>query len=367
VCKPNEKVNSPLPISEQADYITAATSEVEAAGHCYTCLFPIVERVSNFVLNLVMVCVLCPLAAPFILALVPVAFWIQKSRAPKARDLLHCRHEKERQYVSALADIVENTQAFRGHPMSWIRQTFCQYAASYAQAHFAVKNYTGDTAGHFEILQFFCFGGLLLLGTVTNFNGWFSKGLVLGVINSFRTGSADLMRLGQIAIDLKFCSEGLRTVARILNYPTDAHTLADESDSKVLLTEYHIQSHLRACGSSKKLGEDLQDEGPLVDVIALPSKAQLQAFGTSRWNLVKFLANEGAEWSDVQHGVTPQVRRRRHRGNINCALYTGESAGLEWVNTINLKGTPHKCSARRALRGSRRKNYFEPETTPLGE
>lgn len=46
-------------------------------------------------------------------------------------------------------------------------------------------------------------------------------------------------------------------------------------------------------------------------------------------------------------------------------MYSGESVGLEWVNTVILKGTPHKCSARRALRGSRRKHHLEPETTPM--
>ena len=48
--------------------------------------------------------------------------------SPAAIDLDLCfiyRHEKERQYVSTLADIVENTQAFRGSPMAWIRNVFC--------------------------------------------------------------------------------------------------------------------------------------------------------------------------------------------------------------------------------------------------
>lgn len=58
------------------------------------------------------------------------------------------------------------------------------------------------------------------------------EGLASRVINAFKTGSSDVMSLAAIAIRLKFCSEGLRTVARILNFPTDAHTLADESVSQ---------------------------------------------------------------------------------------------------------------------------------------
>ena len=39
-------------------------------------------------------------------------------------------------------------------------------------------------------------------------------------------GSKDIADLSSIIIKMKFNSEGLRSVSRILNYPTDAHVLS---------------------------------------------------------------------------------------------------------------------------------------------
>ena len=48
----------------------------------------------------------------------------------------------------------------------------------------------------------------------------------VGIIQAFISGSKDIIELSAIALKMKFNSEGLRMISRILNFPTDAHTLA---------------------------------------------------------------------------------------------------------------------------------------------
>ena len=155
--------------------------------------------------------------------LVPIAFVVQRSRSAKTRELLHIRHEKERQYVSTLADMIENTHSFRGPPMSWIRSVFCEQTQAYARSHFDVKNYALDTAGYVEIFQGFVLGSIFFVGTILVNNGVLTPGVCLGIINAFRTGSSDILTLSSIFLKLKFCSEGLRTVSRIVRAPSYEH------------------------------------------------------------------------------------------------------------------------------------------------
>jgi len=147
---------------------------------------------------------------------VPVTILVQKSRSAVTRELLHQRHEKERQYVSTLADIIENTHAFRGPPMSWIRTVFSDHTSEFAKSHLTVRNYALDTAGFVEIFAGFVLGLTFLAGTLLVNRSVISKGICLGVINAFRSGSADILSIANISIKIKICVEGLRTVSRIV-------------------------------------------------------------------------------------------------------------------------------------------------------
>ena len=58
-----------------------------------------------------------------------------------------------------------------------------------------------------------------------------TKGQAAGLIQAFLTGSGDVVFLSEVMLKLKFCTEGLRMVGRILNFPTDAHRSAGPSAS----------------------------------------------------------------------------------------------------------------------------------------
>jgi hypothetical protein len=50
----------------------------------------------------------------------------------------------------------------------------------------------------------------------------------VGILQAFISGSKDIVELSAILLKIKFNSEGLRSVSRILNFPTDAHTLSEQ-------------------------------------------------------------------------------------------------------------------------------------------
>jgi ABC-type bacteriocin/lantibiotic exporter with double-glycine peptidase domain len=149
-------------------------------------------------------------------ALLPITVIVQRSRGFKTRELLHIRQERERQYVSVLADIIDNTHAFRGPPMSWIRTVFNERTAAHAKAVIEVRNFALTTAAHVERVQGVLASSLFFIGTIPVDRGVLTPGVCLGIIIAFGRGSADILSLTNIFLRLKFCCEGLRNISRIV-------------------------------------------------------------------------------------------------------------------------------------------------------
>ena len=149
-------------------------------------------------------------------ALLPITILVQRSRGFKTRELLHIRQERERQYVSVLADIIDNPHAFRGPPMSWIRTVFNERTAAHAKAVIEVRNFALTSAAHVERVQGLLLAGLLFIGTILVERGVLTPGVCLGVNIAFQRFSADILGLTNIFLRLKFCCEGLRNISRIV-------------------------------------------------------------------------------------------------------------------------------------------------------
>ena len=105
-----------LSLLKTSEYLNIATNEVESAAKCYGELFPCIERCAHFVLELCKIIFFMPAAAPVIVSLIPITVLYQRWRAPEARRLLEARQLRERDYVSTLADVVDNSQTFRSLP-----------------------------------------------------------------------------------------------------------------------------------------------------------------------------------------------------------------------------------------------------------
>lgn len=156
-------------------------------------------------------------------ALLPITILVQRSRGFKTRELLHIRQERERQYVSVLADIIDNPHAFRGPPMSWIRTVFNERTAAHAKAVIEVRNFALTSAAHVERVQGLLLAGLLFIGTILVERGVLTPGVCLGVIIAFQRFSADILGLTNIFLRLKFCCEGLRNISRIVRASSYVH------------------------------------------------------------------------------------------------------------------------------------------------
>ena len=78
---------------------------------------------------------------------------ILKMRGAGMRKLLDDRQRSERQYVSSLADIIENTPVFRSMPASNIRETFGKDTSDFASAHLAALKFSIITKEQIELCQ----------------------------------------------------------------------------------------------------------------------------------------------------------------------------------------------------------------------
>ena len=78
---------------------------------------------------------------------------ILKMRGAGMRKLLDDRQRSERQYVSSLADIIENTPVFRSMPASNIRETFGKDTSDFATAHLAALKFSIITKEQIELCQ----------------------------------------------------------------------------------------------------------------------------------------------------------------------------------------------------------------------
>mmetsp|Transcript_16698 Transcript_16698/g.26776 ORF Transcript_16698/g.26776 Transcript_16698/m.26776 type:complete len:651 (-) Transcript_16698:71-2023(-) len=233
-----------------ADYLNAGTSEVEAASAIYENLFPAVERVAHFFFNVALIVYLNWYATPLILVLMPITIVVQLARRSTTTHLLDMRQRAERQYVSALADIIENTHTFRSMPSSNILSIFGVDTESFSVAHLAAVQFTVVTKEKIDFIQGIMLAGIFFASAIYVNNGTLTKGGAVGIIQAFISGSKDIIELSAILLKMKFNSEGLRMVCRILNYPTDAHSLALDMMAK--------EQMLKQCMEIEEEGGDVK-------------------------------------------------------------------------------------------------------------
>ena len=301
-----------------ADYLNAGTSEVEASSAIFEMIFPGIEKLSHFFFNMALICYIDAQYLPIFFMLVPIAVFTQRSRGSQMSRLLDKRQLSERQYVSSLADIIENTHTFRSMPESDIRRAFGKDTASFAKAHLTALKYSITTKERIEYVQGLILAGLffisaILTNTVTkredgSYSNTLTKGMAVGIINAFTTSSSDIIDISNMFIKMKFQSEGLRMVARILNFPTDSHQLAEEASTSLAKTQSYMLSH--------KVG----DESPL------PAPQR-------RPHTIQSPDGENAP-VDKEEAETSKDR-------------------LRWVDEIELKDAGFMCNVRRALHGAK--------------
>ena len=70
-----------------------------------------------------------------------------------------------------------------------------------------------------------------------------TPGQAAGIITSYITASTDIAFVSEVLLKMKFNCEGLRMISRILNFPTEAHTLSAQSDANA----HHYRRLMRPC------------------------------------------------------------------------------------------------------------------------
>lgn len=254
-------------------YLNAGTNEVDAATDLYVAIFPMIENVIRFVLNFVTICWLVPIAAPTILALLPVGIFVQWYRATATTELLVARQVAERQWVGTLSDVIENTSTFRALAACGnVAKTFEAENQEFSRTHLAALHYNTRTR---QICDWFCavalFGILMASAFLVN-TGMSTPGAVVGLISAFQSSSDNVLDVSKLVLFMKFCCERLRNVTRILNFPTDAHTLAE-----------HEQEMDKVSGMWKKMRQQNFELVEGIDTTAAPDatafslKAQVEA------------------------------------------------------------------------------------------
>ena len=236
-----------MSLMRAADYLNAGTNEVEACVDTFRELFPAIERLSHFLLSTLVILVKFPLAAPLIFVLLPISFLIQRLRAPHMRGLLERKQQHEREFVSHLADVIENTNTFRSLPGAALRArlNFGVDTTAYATITLEAVTYNVVTKEAVEMVQGIILVGCLLLSSfmVNSTNKVYDNatpGNAVFVIGSFLSGSKDLIELANAMLKMKFNSEGIRNVARVLNIPTDAHSSATVFAQRQVSTDRHM-------------------------------------------------------------------------------------------------------------------------------
>ena len=151
-------------------------------------------------------------------------------------EVLDHRQRTERQCVSAIADIIENTSTFRGMPNSRIFDSFGDNTKKFSSAHLKAV-----TEGWIEMIQGMLLAGLFFISTLMVNKKTLSNGEEVGIISAFVSASKDIVDISAIALKMKFNSEGLRVLSKILNLPIDAHVLVQEQHSKDDIIKRHMQ------------------------------------------------------------------------------------------------------------------------------
>ena len=185
-------------------------------------------QVVRFFLNFLVICWLVPIAAPAIVILIPVAVLIQWYRAVDTSALLVKRQECERQWVSTISDVIESTALFRGlGACGNVTKVFGDENQEFSKAHLAALHYNTRTRQIIDAFCAFCLFGILMGSAFMTNMGMATPGAIVGLITSFQSSSDNVLEVSRLILHMKFCCERLRNVVRILNFPTDAHVLAD--------------------------------------------------------------------------------------------------------------------------------------------
>jgi len=237
-----------LSLMRAADYLNSGTNEVEQGVGCYVSMMLAVEKVSQLLFTIVMVACSFPRAIPLVLALIPVVVAVQVKRAPQLQALLKKRNQCERQYVTTLADIVENTQTVRSLPnfAMRLRQEFIMETKELSDAHLKAVQFNARTNQVAELGNKLIIVACLYASCFIVNSGSFetaTPGTATIVIGLLFAATKDLTDLSVLALQMEFVTDGLRMVTRILNYPTDAHHMADEIDQRHEATDRCMMLH----------------------------------------------------------------------------------------------------------------------------
>ena len=156
------------------------------------------------------------------------------------------------QYVSTMADIVENTHTLRatGYAGSAVLQMFGHDTQAFSAAHLKALLFTIVTKERVELVQGQMLAAMFFVSAFLVNSGMMTKGQAIGILQAFISGSKDITDISGILIKMKFNSEGVRSVSRILNYPTDAHLLSARVQEKEEMLRARLQ--LGTAGTSRQ-------------------------------------------------------------------------------------------------------------------
>ena len=290
-----------------------------------------IEKGAHFVLNLIMITCVMPISCVFVLSLIPISVGFHWLRSHRTRELLLARLSAQRAYVSTLADIAENSAVIRGlGGAPRVRQAFAVDTRGFAEAHLAAVKFVVVTKERIELCQGLILAGIFFAtGSLVN-DGRISKGQAAGLIQAYLTGSADVVFLSDVMLNLKFCTEGLRMVSRILNLPTDAHHLSSSCDDTTRFFIKHM--HLRPPAS---VGEAARAASPPRAAMPPAPPASARASGAA-----------GGGGDGAVAGAEP------HDESWASDAGAEEAARFEWMNTIMLRQTVLVDSGRKSLLGA---------------
>jgi hypothetical protein len=197
-----------------ADYLNAATSEVETAAAVWEMAFPALECVFRLVLRIALIFGLQPEATPSVVFFVSAAGLIHWWRANPLRELLKYRIQTERQYVSSFADVAENPNLMRGVGITEIRSNFNKDSGAFAQAHYQALKYSVVTKEIVELAQGAILAACFIFMSWLVNIGLATPGQAAGIIASYLSASSDIAFLSEVLMKMKFSSEGMRMIGR---------------------------------------------------------------------------------------------------------------------------------------------------------
>ena len=306
-----------------AQYLNIGTSEVEAAAQIYEQVFVAVEISTHFLFNVAMAMYLFPMSALLVMSLIPITVIVQYIRRRATTSLLEDRQRSERAYVSRLSDILENSQDLKGigASTSALQERFAAATQAFSAAHLKALLFTITTKERVELIQGQMLAVLFFVSALLVNGGWLTKGAAVGILHAFISGSKDITDLSSIFLKMKFNSEGLRSVCRILNLPTDTRILADRVAGKEEMIRSRLQlsadgmqnaSEGRVSGATS--GEPAGACEIILDMVTYHCPVR------NSLSVARQLAGDGREGGD---GRGPQGVERSHIMRINCKIQLG--------------------------------------------